>query len=1016
MQRPLIVSAAAIVLAAISAGAAVPSLKSSAEVLEKIERAKDGSPDAPPSASDAVQLLRDTQKFRAEMTLLESTEAAARWFALFDRARALHLDESRSDFREFDVAIAKPVGVESVLASLPPPPAWVALNKQAMQRAANTPQDREALGLRFITELLVGNREAANATLGALEKMFAQLPPDEREIAKAAITEAQSRLTKVYGSVEEVAAAFERAIREPSQIAFGYVVAPDLVGMVGEKEATRLLTAAVTSRSVISVESGDESKRLARRLAMENIDKMRVAQWQLVNSIEARELYEAIEKRFDPSAAASQKGALVEEAAGARDYLKGMATNWYFLASVIEGRQQNAERALLSLSGGSDLYLPKNAVEALQRAGKDEALFRFLDVQLERRPELRAWDIYISEAAFTGHSKDSLALVEKVLARKDLPEFLVADLRIRRINALLGADRLSLASESYRRLLSKPPVRGEPTLELRYEAALRAAGVGRLTGQRALSDLALTFAIAAAPLRPRPDESRGSSTTQRSLWSELRRSGRSADVQSMVIAELTQGGDAKGFQALGGFVSPGDLSAMVELAGIWSEAGRHRDVVQLLADSTRWGVKDAGKLLGQVDSVDVPFGVIVARALSSTGNQAAARDVARATVSILPGKDPAYELLATLDPKPVEAFDQLFNLDEFEERPLIWKAILQLNAGSLADAETSVRRAIAIDPSDGDEGPNDRMRAYGVLADILRRKGDEQGATTYTSAVKAIRISEKTDQYYGAGLYERAFKGYREALEQFADAYCIQSRLAVQLNKQGRRAEALEHYRRAYELMPDSFGRVESHCFGCESVFQGEESQSLAERVFTDAIRKTPAKAQSYYLLAYLRQQQDRPAEAIQPLRQAVSLDPHYLNAWVHLYQAGEHTYVEPGELDIARLKLLELDPLQRHARYSTATVGDLAAFWRGAERANSMALIAKPRIDGVYPLRASAAAVEKAQSTLTPEIREQMLIIEDMQNMQFDSTIARPAPIALSNHEFLMSGSELMGFTNRNY
>ena len=35
--------------------------------------------------------------------------------------------------------------------------------------------------------------------------------------------------------------------------------------------------------------------------------------------------------------------------------------------------------------------------------------------------------------------------------------------------------------------------------------------------------------------------------------------------------------------------------------------------------------------------------------------------------------------------------------------------------------------------------------------------------------------------------------------------------------------------------MPDSFGRVESHCFGCESVFQGADAQALAERVFTCA-------------------------------------------------------------------------------------------------------------------------------------------------------------------------------------
>ena len=96
-------------------------------------------------------------------------------------------------------------------------------------------------------------------------------------------------------------------------------------------------------------------------------------------------------------------------------------------------------------------------------------------------------------------------------------------------------------------------------------------------------------------------------------------------------------------------------------------------------------------------------------------------------------------------------------------------------------------------------------------------------------------------------VYLRAFQTYREALEIFSDAYCIQSRLAVQLNRQGRRKEALEHYRRAYELMPSSFGRVESHCFGCESVFQSAEAQSIAEQVFVDIIRKSPERPQAQY-------------------------------------------------------------------------------------------------------------------------------------------------------------------------
>jgi len=81
---------------------------------------------------------------------------------------------------------------------------------------------------------------------------------------------------------------------------------------------------------------------------------------------------------------------------------------------------------------------------------------------------------------------------------------------------------------------------------------------------------------------------------------------------------------------------------------------------------------------------------------------------------------------------------------------------------------------------------------------------------------------------------------YRQSLTHFADAYCIQSRLAIRLSQAGRLDEAAEHYQRAYELMPDSFGRIESHCFGCEGVFDGTEAQHMAEKVFNRLVIERP--------------------------------------------------------------------------------------------------------------------------------------------------------------------------------
>ena len=247
-----------------------------------------------------------------------------------------------------------------------------------------------------------------------------------------------------------------------------------------------------------------------------------------------------------------------------------------------------------------------------------------------------------------------------------------------------------------------------------------------------------------------------------------------------------------------------------------------------------------------------------------------------------PGCDRLYELLLSLDDENVPAeLDALFARDQFEERPLIWKAHWLRTHQHLAEAEQAARKAIAIDPTDGEEGPGDRIRAYAELAEIRAARGDTNEAATLRGVVQSVHQAELADQFHAAGLLKRAVAMYQDSLNRFADAYCIHARLAVQLSDLGLHDQAEEHYRRAYELMPDQFGRMESYCFGCERAFDGERAQGIAEKVFTELAQKTPNKPQVHYLLGYLREEEGRYPEALASYRAAVRLDPDYLNAWV---------------------------------------------------------------------------------------------------------------------------------------
>jgi tetratricopeptide (TPR) repeat protein len=207
-------------------------------------------------------------------------------------------------------------------------------------------------------------------------------------------------------------------------------------------------------------------------------------------------------------------------------------------------------------------------------------------------------------------------------------------------------------------------------------------------------------------------------------------------------------------------------------------------------------------------------------------------------------------------------------------------------------------------------------------------------------------------------LLRRAIGKYQQSLTLFADAYCVQARLAVQMAAIGLNDEAEEHYRRAFELMPDSFGRVESHCFGCEHAFGGEKAQGIAEKIFTGLLQKSPDKAQLHYLMGYLRKQQDRDGEAVVHLKNAVKLDPDYLNAWKLLAQISETVQASPQESDDDALNLIRLDPAGRHGG-GYSEVADLSRLWAAVKAVSQKIPEQPPKL---FRLPASADQLEKAR------------------------------------------------------
>jgi tetratricopeptide (TPR) repeat protein len=220
----------------------------------------------------------------------------------------------------------------------------------------------------------------------------------------------------------------------------------------------------------------------------------------------------------------------------------------------------------------------------------------------------------------------------------------------------------------------------------------------------------------------------------------------------------------------------------------------------------------------------------------------------------------------------------------------------------------------------------------------------------------------------------------------------------------GQHELAAKHYEKAFELMPDSFGRVESHCFGCESTFSGTQAQSVAERVFTTLAAKNPNKPQIHYLLGYLRHQQERGQDALPHFRRAVQLDKDYLNAWEHLGQLAEEHRLPATERDDIVFNILRLDPLGRHTSANLGAVSDLRRLWTAVEDAAKFRVKAPTTL---LPLPASREEVEKQERAAKTQPNQSFNTLA--RYSAGGSPAASPGQ-ALAQHQLIAAISGLIG------
>ncbi len=368
------------------------------------------------------------------------------------------------------------------------------------------------------------------------------------------------------------------------------------------------------------------------------------------------------------------------------------------------------------------------------------------------------------------------------------------------------------------------------------------------------------------------------------------------------------------------------------------------------------------KLLAYSAAGQPPLGILYIDYLKTSGEDEKAVDYALHLLARNSGADAFYEAVIKLDKARAKTFiESLHAYDPFEERPLIWLAEIARRDGDLDLAQKTIAEAITLDPSDGDHGKDTRMFCYEVLARIHEDSGREEKAVFFRSVVDSIRQGEAADDFLHAGLIKEATDRYEKALGQFEDAYCLQSRLAMTLARNGRFDESVVHFKKAFELMPVSFGPRESHCFGCEGLFDDPRVMEIALPLLEKFEKENPDNARAPYLLGLILSEKNKSEQAALAFRRALELDPDYYNAARKLLKILDEDPENFTESETLRGKMFEIAPYGEKPEFIPGQA-NLRDHWKRAGNfpPSPLNLPAIPFASAPEPAAAKAQYVER--------------------------------------------------------
>ncbi|MEO6335611.1 MAG: hypothetical protein ABIP71_02165, partial [Verrucomicrobiota bacterium] len=582
-------------------------------VLKKVEE-QSTSTNTKTNSSGAAVLRQDLKDFQKKVNALPPDQAAAGWLELVDRAAKLSTDSPR----EFS-GMTMPIAADDLMEALPPPKDWPALAQAIFARPAAKEEGvmREA-GLRLLAATLTSDTEARKKEIASLQTQAEKADAQSVHTYRNILERISQAMLATMDDPEAVIKSLERQLAQGDARNPKYLRIPNIVSLVGAEKSEAFLRKALQEENAsLNIEGANDTSRLAQKLALEMMDSLKKPHWELINSLDSVELYEAMEKRFSaekekPPVAAPPAGLeslpdLSFLANESKDGQKVGAQTYYMLGLISKQRAKDAVAVAKKLAKQSAVSLPTEALKGMERAGYTKALDDFFFELLSQDPTLPFWSDYVQLAAKAGKTDRMLTLARATAARDDLSKAKKSAIDETLFRALLAAEQVDEGVNEMRRLISE----NQPSRSYREQTPaqlnIMLARIGLLLNKPEWINEGIA-GVKKSLEKPSAKTSRfgGSENVAPALAELLVELNRGAEAEAILadaLADATKTTQSSEMDAFDGGQARGLLIA---LARVYHKSGRNQDVLTLLEKAPYWNAKDLADMRGDSSGFDMP--------------------------------------------------------------------------------------------------------------------------------------------------------------------------------------------------------------------------------------------------------------------------------------------------------------------------------------------------------------------------------------------------------------------------